>query len=42
MIMPEGEEDYSKIRELAKRQGRIIRFAEIDEVESEKEYSFTA
>ena len=42
MIMPEGEEDYSKIRELAKRQGRIIRFAEIDEIETSKEYPFTA
>ena len=40
MIMPDGEEDYSKIRELAKRKGRIVREAEIDGqvMKSEKEF----
>jgi hypothetical protein len=30
IIQPEGETDYSKIRELAKRKGEIIRESEID------------
>jgi hypothetical protein len=40
IVMPEGEKDFSKIRELAKRKGKIIRKAEIDgkEVLSEKEF----
>ena len=42
MILPKGIEDYSKIRELAKRKGKIKRYAEIDEIDTEKEYSVTA
>ena len=42
IIKPEGEEDYSKIRELAKRKGRIMREAEIDEKKSVKEFGFEA
>ena len=40
IIFPEGEKDYAKIRELAKRKGKIIRKAVIDseEVNSEKEF----
>ena len=40
IIMPEGEKDFSKIRELAKRKGKIIREAEINEQKIEKEYKF--
>lgn len=42
IVQPEGEEDFAKIREMAKRKGKIIRKAEIDEVESEKEIAFEA
>jgi len=40
IILPEGEEDYGKIRELAKRKGKITRVAEIDgkETTTEKEF----
>lgn len=40
LIFPEGEKDYLKIRELAKRKGKIIRKALIDEKEiiNEKEF----
>jgi len=40
LIYPEGETDYSKIRELAKRKCRIIRDAVIDgqKIKSEKEF----
>ncbi|MEK6847880.1 MAG: hypothetical protein AABX50_02020 [Nanoarchaeota archaeon] len=30
IIIPKGETDYAKIRELAKRKGRLIRTAEVD------------
>jgi len=42
IIIPEGEKDFSKIRELAKRKGKIIREAEINEQKIEKEYKFEA
>ena len=42
IIMPEGEKDFAKIRELAKRKGNIIREAEIDEQKIIKEYGFEA
>lgn len=42
LIPPEGEEDYSKIRELAKRKGKIIRKANIDDKEIVKEIGFVA
>ncbi len=42
IIAPENEKDFAKIRELAKRQGKIIRYSEIDEVEDEKTYDFEA
>ncbi len=40
LILPKGETDYSKVREVAKRKGKIIRNAVIDEekIESEKEF----
>jgi len=40
IIKPEGETDFAKIRELAKRKGRIVREAEIDDqtIKSEKEF----
>jgi hypothetical protein len=42
IIKPEGEEDYARIRELAKRKGRVIRKAEIDDKKSVKEFDFEA
>ena len=42
IIKPEGEEDYARIRELAKKKGRIIREAEIDDKKSVKEFNFEA
>lgn len=40
IIMPEGEKDFAKIREAAKRKGKIIRHAVADDKEilSEKEF----
>lgn len=42
IIMPEGEKDFSKIREIAKRKGKIIREADIDGKIIIKEYEFEA
>jgi len=42
LIFPEGEGDYSKIRELAKRKGKIIRKAIIDGEKILKEKEFVA
>jgi hypothetical protein len=45
IIVPEElkkEEDFAKIREMSNRAGRIIRNAEIDEVEAKKEFEFEA
>lgn len=42
IVFPEGEEDYSKIREVAKRKGRIVREAVIDEQEMKREIEFEA
>ena len=42
IVIPEGEKDFSKIRELAKRKGKIIREVEIDEQKITKEYRFEA
>jgi hypothetical protein len=42
LIKPQGETDYSKIRELAKRKGKVIREAEIDDKKSVKEANFEA
>lgn len=43
IILPKTEEkDFAKIREMAKRQGKIIRYSNIDEEKSEKEFEFTA
>jgi hypothetical protein len=40
IISPEGETDFAKIREMAKRKGRIVREAVIDGVEMKKEIGF--
>ena len=40
--MPQNETDYAKIRELAKRKGKRIRAAEIDDQKSEKTIEFEA
>lgn len=42
IIMPEGEKDFVKIREMAKRKGKIIREAEIDGQKITKEFEFEA
>jgi len=42
IIMPPGEEDPIKIRELAKRKGVIVRKINCDGKESEKEFEFEA
>ena len=43
VVIPDtDEEDFAKIRELAKKQGKIIRHSKIDEVETSKEYEFIA
>lgn len=43
IIMPETDEkDFAKIREMAKRQGKIIRISEIDGVEKTEEFEFLA
>jgi len=42
IVLPKGETDYAKIRELAKRKGKIIRTANIDGKEVKKEIDFEA
>ncbi len=42
IILPKGETDYAKIRELAKRKGKIVRIANIDGKEVKKEVEFEA
>ncbi len=42
MILPEGEDNFAKMREMAIRKGRIIRKTNIDENENSKEYNFEA
>ncbi len=40
IIQPEGETDYARIRELAKRKGEIVRETELDGRESRKKVNF--
>jgi hypothetical protein len=42
IMLPQGEKDFAKIREMAKRKGKIIRKSEIDGIKSEKEIEFEA
>ena len=42
IIMPVGEKDFVKIREMAKRKGKIVRIAEIDGKEMKKDIAFEA
>jgi hypothetical protein len=42
IVIPEGEKDFAKIRELAKRKGKIIRKVEMDSKETVKEVGFEA
>jgi len=42
IIMPAGEKDFAKIRELAKRKGKIIRYLDIDGRAVRKEADFEA
>lgn len=42
IIFPEGEKDFAKIREMAKRKGRILRNALIDGKRMNSEKEFTA
>ena len=40
IIMPEGEKDFAKVREVAKRKGKIIRRIEVDGRECAEEKEF--
>ncbi|MEN7982026.1 MAG: hypothetical protein ABFQ65_01100 [Nanoarchaeota archaeon] len=42
IIQPEGEKDFAKIRELAKRKGKIVRKAGIDGEEMSRDIEFEA
>jgi len=42
IIMPKGEKDFAKIREMAKRKGKIIREIDIDGKKSKSEKDFAA
>ncbi len=42
IILPQEEKDFAKIREMAKRKGKIIRKSEIDGNKSQKEIEFEA
>ena len=42
LIIPKGETDFAKMRELAKRKGKIVRKITIDEQTEEKEAEFEA
>lgn len=42
IVQPKGETDFAKIREMAKRKGKIVRKAEIDEQEMSRDISFEA
>jgi len=42
IIFPEGEKDFAKIREMARRSGRIVRKIDLDGSISEKESEFVA
>ena len=43
IILPETEEkDFAKIREMAKRAGKVIRHSNIDGVKSTEEFEFVA
>ncbi len=40
IVMPKGEKDFSKIRELAKRKGKILRKSSVDAKEINSEFDF--
>lgn len=42
LILPQGEKDFAKIREMTKRKGRIIRKTEADKQETKEEKEFVA
>ena len=42
IVIPQGEEDFAKIRELSKRKGKIIREGEVDGKEIKMEIEFEA
>jgi len=42
IVMPKGEKDFAKIREMAKRKGKLIRKEEVDGREDKKELEFEA
>lgn len=42
IIIPNGEKDFAKIREMAKRRGKIIRHLDIDDKEMKEEVEFEA
>lgn len=42
IVMPDGETDFAKIREMAKRKGKIVRNIDVDGVEKKTEIEFLA
>ena len=42
IILPEGEKDFAKIREMSKRKGKIVRKIDVDGKEAVKEAEFEA
>jgi len=42
IIVPKDEKDFAKMRELAKRKGKIIRTLDVDDMKSQKEVEFLA
>ena len=42
IVMPQGEKDFAKIREMSKRAGKLIRISKIDDVEKTQEFEFVA
>ncbi len=42
IILPEGEKDFAKIRELAKRKGKLIRITDADKEQKKEEKEFLA
>ena len=42
IVIPKGEKDFAKIREMAKRKGKILRKSEVDGQENQEEIEFEA
>jgi hypothetical protein len=42
IILPKGETDFAKMREMAKRKGKVVRKIFVDEKETRREAGFEA